>query len=183
MESLCGVSHCLPFPRSSNALIFGTPHHYLPNWSNAVLEGIQFPFEKIVDMFKWLGSLHPRMRWIAVAPKLISVFPMVLYVACRIISVVLTFTGLHAPPSGCTKPPHGLHSFPISGRILRLYISGLFYFSALCGGMRVNLRYSLALASTPAGVAVCVTLQQRLPSFRCGVNLYRICSTCDDDGT
>ena len=94
----CTVS---PFLIPLLVLIYGAPHSYLPNWSNAVLEATQFSFKKIRDLFHWLGGFHPWIKWVAERLGRLSVgLPMVLYVACRIILVVLTFTSLHAPPAG-----------------------------------------------------------------------------------
>ena len=91
-----------PFLVPLIVLIFGAPHDDLPNWCNAVLEAIQFPFKKIKDLFGWLGNFHPWIKWVAgeLLPGLSAGLPMVLYVACRIILVVLTFTNLRAPPAG-----------------------------------------------------------------------------------
>ena len=94
---VCAV-YCTASPFLVPLVISGTPHRYLPNWGSAVLEAIQFPFKKIGDLLNWFGNLHP---WINRAvTTLIVILPMALYVACRIILVVLTFTSLHAPPAG-----------------------------------------------------------------------------------
>jgi hypothetical protein len=83
-------------------LIDWAPHHYLPQRINLVLQRIQIPFKKIRDLLTWLGDLHPWIESITKQiPALITVIlPTVLYVACRIILVVLTFTSLRAPPAG-----------------------------------------------------------------------------------
>jgi hypothetical protein len=84
-----------PFLIPLLGFIFEAPHGFLPVWINLVLEWVRFAFEKIRDLLSWLGGRHAGIIF-----SMVITSPMVLYVACRIILVVLTFTSLRAPPAG-----------------------------------------------------------------------------------
>ena len=128
---LFGGVHCLawsfPFPTSQEKVLWRVCTVYCTAspfiiaaggtvfWAaeyDAIPWWIKSLFRSISNCIAWLLGLHPMMGF---AFYLIAFSPMIFYVICRIILVVLTFTSLRAPPPGVFAATSWTSFFPHFG--------------------------------------------------------------------
>lgn len=135
---LFGGVHCLawrfPFPTGQEKVIWrvcavyctaspfflpivyflgGAPYNRFPRWVNNIFVALSNLLQMLDGLLRFSASLRRLGR---VANNIVaSSFPLILYVVCRIILIVLTFTSLRAPPAGVYETTSWIHFLPHFG--------------------------------------------------------------------